>query len=125
MKKNIKKAVKAIAYIAIFATAICLGASKAQAQDTKSGKGYTREGTTFVQQKGVRSSSSTDQVTAYKWRDSKGQEYPIVLHTYTKGEKAGKTTCYVVKKSAKTGKEYKYYLPDGEAIAEQIISENR
>lgn len=123
-KTNFKKAIKAIAYIAIFATAICLDASKAQAQDNKSGK-YTREGTTFIQQKGARSSSSTDQVTSYKWRDSKGQEYPIVLHTYTKGEKAGKTTCYVVKKSAKTGKEYKYYIPNGEAIAEQIISENR
>ena len=123
-KSTFKKAVKAIAYIAIFATAICLDAN---AQDTKSGnKGYTREGTTFVQQKGVRSSSSSnDQVTSYKWRDSKGNEYPIVLHTYTKGEKAGKTTCYVVKTSSKTGKEYKYYLPEGEAIAEQIISENR
>ena len=99
-------------------TSICLDASKAQAQDTK-GK-YTREGTTFIQQKGARSSSSTDQVTSYKWRDSKGQEYPIVLHTYTKGEKAGKTTCYVVKTSSKTGKEYKYYLPDGEAIAREI-----
>ena len=124
-KSTFKKAVKAIAYIAIFATAICLDAGKASAQDTKGNKGYTREGTTFVQQKGARASSSNDQVTSYKWRDSKGQEYPIVLHTYTKGEKAGKTTCYVVKTSSKTGKEYKYYLPDGEAIAEQIISENR
>lgn len=86
------------------------------------GQNYKREGDTFVQQKGVRSSaSSNDQVTTFKWEDSKGNTYPIVLHTYTKGEKAGKTTCYVVKVSAKTGKEYKYYLPDGESIAEEIL----
>ena len=89
-------------------------------------KSYTREGDTFQQVKGRRSSSasSSDQVTAYKWQDSKGNEYPIVLHTYTRGEKAGRTTCYVVRTSAKTGKEYKYYLPDGEAIAAEILKEN-
>ena len=80
------------------------------------------DGRTFVQQKGVRSSSSSDRETPYKWEDTKGNVYPIFLHTYTRGEKAGRTTCYVVKTSAKTGKEYKYYLPDGEAIAEDILN---
>ena len=80
------------------------------------------DGRTFVQQKGVRSSSSSDRATDYKWEDTKGNVYPIFLHTYTRGEKAGRTTCYVVKTSSKTGKEYKYYLPDGEAIAEDILN---
>ena len=84
---------------------------------------YTKDGKTFVQQKGGRASSSADQATPYKWEDSKGNVYPIFLHTYTKGEKAGRTTCYVVKTSAKTGKEYKYYIPDGEAIAADILGE--
>lgn len=79
------------------------------------------DGNTFVQQKGVRSSSSSDRATDYKWEDTKGNVYPIFLHTYTRGEKAGRTTAYVVKTSAKTGKEYKYYLPDGEAVAEDIL----
>jgi len=79
------------------------------------------DGRTFVQQKGARSSSSSDRETPYKWEDTKGNTYPIFLHTYTKGEKAGRTTCYVVKTSAKTGKEYKYYIPDGEAIAQDIL----
>ena len=50
---------------------------------------------------------------------------PIFLHTYAKGEKAGRTTCYVFKTSAKTGKEYKYYIPDGEAIAAEILGQNK
>lgn len=99
--------------------------SLANAQDKNTNKGYTRQGDTFVQQKKARASrQSDDQVTAYTWKDSKGNTYPIVVHTYTKGEKAGRTTCYVVKTSAKTGKEYKYYIPDGEAIAEEIMNEN-
>lgn len=92
----------------------------AKAQDHN----YTKEGSTFIQ--GSRrgsSSSSDDQATPYTWRDSKGNEYPIFLHTYARGEKAGRTTAYVIKTSAKTGKQYKYYLPEGEAIASQIIGE--
>lgn len=111
---------KVIITIAVLIASMSLG----MAQDKNAAKGYTRDGKTFTQQKGARSSS--DRPTAYTWKDSKGNEYPIVLHTYTKGEKAGRTTCYVVKTSAKTGKEYKYYLPQGEAIAAEILggSEN-
>ena len=85
---------------------------------------FTQEGKTFVQQKAGRT-SKTAEPTGYTWRDSKGNEYPLFLHTYTKGEKAGRTTCYVFKTSAKTGKEYKYYIPDGEAIASKILAETR
>ncbi len=84
-------------------------------------KFQVKDGNTFVQQKGARSSSSADRETPYKWEDTKGNTYPIFLHTYTRGEKAGRTTAYVVKTSAKTGKEYKYYLPDGEAVAQDIL----
>ena len=111
---------KVITAVAILIASVVL----ANAQDKNSTKGFTKEGKTFTQQKASRGSSSGDQATAYTWKDSKGNTYPIVLHTYTKGEKAGRTTCYVVKTSAKTGKEYKYYLPDGEAIAKEILKEN-
>lgn len=87
------------------------------------GQNYEREGKTFVQS--ARKSESADQVTAYFWRDTKGHEYPIILHTYTKGEKAGRTIAYVVRKSAKSGKDYKYYLPNGEQIASDILKETK
>ena len=93
--------------------------SLANAQDRTTN--FTQEGKTFVQQKGRGSSSKTAEPTGYTWRDSKGVEYPIFLHTYERGEKAGRTTCYVLKTSAKTGKEYKYYIPEGEAIASKIL----
>jgi hypothetical protein len=107
---------KVIITIAILIASMSL----ANAQDRT--PNFTQDGKTFVQ--GARKGSSRaskDQPTAYTWRDSKGNEYPIFLHTYERGEKAGRTTCYVVKTSAKTGKEYKYYLPDGEAIASKIL----
>ena len=96
--------------------------SLANAQDRT--PNFTQEGRTFVQQKAGRT-SKTAEPTGYTWKDSKGNEYPLFLHTYTKGEKAGRTTCYVFKTSAKTGKEYKYYIPDGEAIASKILAETR
>lgn len=96
--------------------------SLANAQDRTQSVNYTREGNSFVQ--GPRKSSkraSKDQATTYTWTDSKGVTYPIFLHTYERGEKAGRTTAYVVRTSAKTGKEYKYYLPQGEAVAAEIM----
>ena len=93
------------------------------AQEKTAEKAYKREGKTFVQ-------SDTqvlkgDTITAYTWRDSKGNEYPIILHRYTKGEKAGHVTAYVIRVSAKSGKEYRYFLPDGEKIATEIINETK
>lgn len=106
--------------------AICIAllavAVSASAQETNE-KTYTREGSTFVQSATARTANDTP--TAYKWRDTKGNEYPIILHTYSKGEKAGRTTCYVIRKSQKTGKEYRYYLPNGEEIAKEILNENK
>ena len=107
---------KTIITIILLAMALC-----ATAQEKPQQNGWKREGKTFVQ-------TSTqvlngDQVTAYTWRDSNGQEYPIILHQYKKGNKVGKWNAYVIRKSRKTGKEYRYFLPDGEKIANEIINE--
>ena len=69
------------------------------------------------------SKASNDIETSYKWKDSKGNEYPLYLHKYTKGENAGKYTCFVFRTSKNTGKEYIYYIPKGMEIAEQIKDE--
>jgi len=69
------------------------------------------------------SKASNDIETSYKWKDSKGVEYPLYLHKYTKGENAGKYTCFVFRVSKNTGNEYKYYIPNGIEIAEQIKDE--
>lgn len=109
---------KAFLTIAVLALATIAGA-----QDKTPKTAYQREGNTFVQQSRRSSSAGAqDTPTDFVWRDSKGNEYPIILHVYVRGEKAGRTTAYVVRVSAKTGKEYKYYLPDGEAIAAEIMS---
>lgn len=79
---------------------------------------YNKSGKTFEQ---VSTEKSSDDVkTDYTWKDKKGNTYPIYLHKVTKGENAGKYTCYVFKVSAKTGKEYKYYIPNGIEIANDI-----
>ena len=108
---------KTILTIVLLAMALC-----ATAQEKTADKAYKREGKVFVQS--VSLIMPNDQVTAYIWRDKNGNEYPIILHTYTKGEKAGRITCYVIRTSAKSGKEYRYFLPDGEQIAKEIINEN-
>lgn len=79
-----------------------------------------QEGKTFIQQSNRGGSANSDIPTDFKWQDKKGNEYPIVLHQFTKGDKAGQWGAYVVKKSAKSGKEYKYYFPDNQAIAKTI-----
>ena len=108
---------KSILTLVLLAMALC-----ATAQEKTPANGYKREGKTFVQTDSQMMKG--DQVTAYLWRDKDGSEYPIILHTYTKGEKTGRTTAYVIRISKKTGKEYRYFLPDGEKIADEIINEN-
>lgn len=56
---------------------------------------------------------AVDTKTKFTWKDSKGKEYPIYI------SKSG--SCYVIKVSAKTGKEYKNYL--GAEISQQICKE--
>lgn len=84
---------------------------------------YKIEGKEIVQQKSAKSSNDTK--TDYTYKDSKGNIYPIYLHKYTKEENIGKHTCYVIKTSQKTGKTYKYYLPDGMAMAEKILKASK
>lgn len=77
-----------------------------------------RNGKTFETTKTI--GASDDIPTDYIWKDSKGNEYTIYLHQYTKGEKADEWTTYVFRISQKTGKKYKYYLPSGDEIAKEI-----
>ena len=60
-----------------------------------------RNGNTFIASS--KSSKSNAQQTQYTWKDSKGVEYPIYI--------SASGSCYVIKTSKKTGKEYKSYLP--------------
>ena len=109
---------KTILTIVILAMAL-----SASAQEKTTERAYKREGKTFVQTK--TQVLKGDTITAYTWRDSKGQEYPIILHRYTKGEKAGHVTAYVIRISKKSGKEYRYFLPVGEKIATEILNETK
>lgn len=110
---------KTLISLLFLATAIYAGA-----QEKVPAKTYERQGKTFTQTAKTRTSAQ-DTATAYTWKDSKGNTYPIFLHTYTRGEKKGRTTAYVIRTSAKTGKEYKYYLPDGYNIAREILNETK
>lgn len=60
-----------------------------------------RDGNTFYAEKSTTTSSCT--LTVFKWKDSKGVEYPIY--------RSKKGAYYVIRTSNKTGEEYKYYLP--------------
>ena len=108
---------KFIIWVMCIILASVVGCNTAKAQNVK------REGKTFIAEKSQRASESKDVATTYSWKDSKGNEYPIYLHQYTKGDKAGQWTAYVYKTSAKTGKEYKYYIPNGVEIANEIRKE--
>lgn len=92
--------------------------------NTTEAQNVKREGKTFIAESSRGSSSTKDVATTYTWKDSKGKEYPIFLHQYSRGEKVGQWTTYVMRVSAKTGKEYKYYIPKGDEIAEQIRKES-
>ena len=60
-----------------------------------------RNGNTFIASN--KSSKINTQQTQYTWKDSKDNEYPIYI--------SASGSCYVIKTSKKTGKEYKSYLP--------------
>ena len=60
-----------------------------------------REGKTFKMEQTAKSSAV--QATEYKWQEKNGEEYPIYI------SKTG--SCYIVRTSKKTGKQYRKYLP--------------
>ena len=73
---------------------------------------YTRSGNTFTSTKSVKAKAEPVK-TKFTWKDSKGKEYPVFI--------SAKGSCFVIKTSSKTGKEYKNYL--GSEISQQICKE--
>ena len=71
---------------------------------------YTREGNTFISSTGERSNPIK---TKFTWKDNKNKEYPVYI--------SSNGSCFVIKVSAKTGKEYRNYL--GPEISQQICKE--
>ena len=73
---------------------------------------YTRSGNTFASAKSVKAKAEPVK-TKFTWKDGKGKEYPVYI--------SAKGSCFVIKTSSKTGKEYKNYL--GPEISQQICKE--
>lgn len=73
---------------------------------------YTRSGNTFIASTGERVKAEPVK-TKFTWKDNKGKEYPVYI--------SSNGSCFVIKVSAKTGKEYKNYL--GPEISKQICKE--
>ena len=106
---------KLILWVMCITLVTLVGCQSAKAQEIK------REGKTFIAEKSNGVSTSKDVATSFTWKDVKGNEYPIFLHKYTKGEKLGRWGAYVIKTSQKTGKEYKSYLK--EEVSNEIVKE--
>lgn len=105
--------------IAMLVSVVIAGAQTTKVSDKTAVKGNTYVSTSS------RAASNSDVKTSYTWSNEKDNvSYDIYLHKYTKGDKVGQWTAYVLRVSKKTGKEYKYYLPDGEAIAKDILRRN-
>lgn len=77
--------------------AILLGIYTANAQS------FTRNGNTFTQISAKSNKKEATQ-TKFTWKDNKGKVYPIFITQNGR--------CFVNKVSAKTNKEYKYYLKE-------------
>lgn len=82
--------------------ALLLGANTCAAQK------YIQSGTTFTQVN-TNNSKSTATKTVYTWKIG-NKSYPIYI--------SSKGKAFIYKTSKKTGKEYKYYLPD--EVAQKI-----
>lgn len=80
----------------------------ANAGDNKS---YKCEGTTYSSTGRVNNSSAPIS-TGFTWKDSKGKTYPIYI--------SDKGSCYIIRTSKNTGKEYKSYL--GPEISQDICT---
>ena len=72
---------------------------------------YKQEGNIFSSVKTTK--IVTPDKTPYTWKDSKGKEYPIYI--------SSTGSCFVIKTSSKTGKEYRQYL--GPEISEEICKQ--
>ena len=77
---------------------LCLGVNSSNSQNVE------RKGKTFKQiNKGRTMYKADTLVTAFIFEDSKSNKYPIIVNK-------GSGSCYVWKKSGKTGKLYKMYM---------------
>lgn len=107
MSPSLKEIIKSIAFVTatvLFWVLLCTMDAKAQE--------ITRVGNTFISTK-VSKQKAEPQKTKFEWQDSEGQKYPIYI---------GSTgSCFVIKVSKKTGKEYRQYL--GAEISEAICKE--
>lgn len=83
---------KKILFILLTLMTICINVN---AQEFKC------EGTTYSST-GRQNSNSAPVATGFTWTDSKGNKYPIYI--------SNSGSCYVIKTSSKSGKEYKQYL---------------
>lgn len=92
------KTIKSIIFI------LCILLSGSVYAATDGDKSFTKEGNTYSST-GRQVANSKPIATGCTWVDSKGNQYPIFM--------SNSGSCYVIKTSAKTGKEYKSYLkPD-------------
>ena len=73
---------------------------------------YRRNGKEFSQVK-QETVKQTDSPSGYTWKDSKGNVYDIYI--------SKKGSCYIIKTSRKTGKQYRQYLP--KEVSSQIARE--
>lgn len=106
-----------IIWVMCIILACVVGCNTAKAQSVK------RDGNTFITVSDSGVNTSKDVSTSYTWKDKEGNEYPIFLHKFTKGDREGQYGAYVIRKSKKTGNDYKYYLPNNEEIANTIVKE--
>ena len=92
-----RKWIKDTDWVVIIMIAFMLMFSKAMfSQD------YKRTGNTFEQVSKTKTKAEPTK-TVYTWRDKNGDIYPIY--------KSSMGACFILKKSKKTGKEYRQYLP--------------
>lgn len=102
-----KEKIKTLLYFLLFILFMLFGLwMTADAQTT-----YKQEGNTFSSVKTTNVVKSDK--TPYTWKDSKGKEYPIYI--------TSNGSCYIIRTSNKTGKEYRQYLPV--EVSEQICKQ--
>lgn len=79
---------------------------------TTNAQGFVRSGNTFTTTS-VKRSKAEPVKTKFTWKDSSNKEYPIYI--------SSTGSCFVIKTSAKTGKEYRNYL--GPDLSQQVCKE--
>ena len=78
-----------------------------------SAQNYVRNGKEFSTTTTRTRTASEGKKTGYTWKDSKGKVYDIYI--------SDKGSCYIIRTSSKTGKQYKSYLP--KEVSQEIAKE--